>query len=314
MRSFLRNAALAAVLVLLMYLPSLAGWPGKPSIEFIHLTDTHVIDMTGINPPLAANRKVYAGSSGSLMHFLSSFNRKRQTAFGLLTGDVVDGYCYEDASGAPLCRQIEYVKSILDRSPIPLFLVLGNHDVQRYKHAEGAPKPSGELSAAAAARREWSRNFSCFRDGTYYSFRRQVGKTSYLFVVLDNSAPGDQVFVREQLEWLRGQLAVDPPGPVVLTMHVPIMEDRFSQSLKTILSESQRLLVVFAGHRHTDAIEELHIGDRRITQVRTAIFAGSDKSWRRIRLLENGMEIFDTGRADRLAKRIDFKKQGAAGM
>ena len=82
--------------------------------------------------------------------------------------------------------QFEVFKSIFDSSPIPIYPTLGNHDITQYHYAADKPKPVSDQSQAAEARKEWGRAISSFREGTYYTFRKQVGATDYLFLVLDD--------------------------------------------------------------------------------------------------------------------------------
>ena len=76
--------------------------------------------------------------------------------------------------------------AIFDRSRIPIFPVLGNHDLTRYRLSTTGEELVDDQTVAAEAREVWKRSLASFQEGTYYSFVREVGRTAYRFLVLDD--------------------------------------------------------------------------------------------------------------------------------
>ena len=265
------------------------------------------MDLTGVHPELARMRKHYAHSAATLPEFLG---RKTSATFVLATGDLIDAFCFEGASG-DVCGQLDRFKSIHGRSRVPVYLALGNHDVQRYRYSATPPSLVSDRSIAAAARAAWRSNFKCFRKGTYYSFRKKVGRTSYLFLILDNGDTRDAAFASGQLQWLNKQIWSSRDDAVILAMHIPLGDNAFSKAVKDTIAKSDRPVLALVGHRHTDAVEDLAAG-RSFVQVRTAIFARAGSEGRVIRLLKDRMEVCATGDAARIVRTISVTRPEAA--
>lgn len=301
-----RNCLRAGLLALLVWAP---GWCGEPVLEFIHISDTHVVNLEGVHPKLVAAREHFRDSGATLHRLLERLGRESPPAFVLNTGDLIDAYCFDGPSGQPVRGQIERFKAVHGGNRLPLFLALGNHDIHRYRQAEGKPGPVADQSLAAEARRSWRRAFDCFREATYYSFRQQVGGTTYVFLVLDNGEDParNPEFAAEQLRWFKEQLASHPRDAVILAMHVPLGDDAFSNSVKAAAAKTEGVLLSLAGHRHTDEIEEIDLGSRRLTQVRTAALGYGADHWRRIRLFEDRVEITATGRPEQVLRAIPVR-------
>ena len=303
MPMMLRNCLRACLLVLLA---CAVVWCGEAVQEFVHISDTHVVALDDVHPKLVAAREHFRHSTETLKALLERLGRESPPAFVLNTGDLVDSYSFDGPSGAPVYGQIERFREALGGTRLQVFLALGNHDIHRYRKAEGQPGPIPDPSVAEEARRRWRQAFDCFRNGTYYSFRRQVGQTAYLFLVLDHaeSPVRDREFAGAQLTWLKQQLAAHPHDTAVLAMHIPLGEDAFSDSLKAAITGANNVLLSLAGHRHSDAVEEIEAGGRRLTQVRTAALGYGADHWRRIRLLEDRVEITATGHPEQVVKTV----------
>ncbi len=270
------------------------GWAAQPAVEFIQISDTHVVDLSDSHPSLAKSRAHYSKTGDALEQFFRDTAAKLRPSFILLTGDITDAYCLERAPGGRNCRGVEHVKPILALSPVPLYLVLGNHDIHLYRYSDRKKKVDSSYSVSGAARKEWVRGTASFRDGTYYSFEQRAGRTRYLFLVLDNGErklAKKSKFSARQLAWLRQQMSASRDATLILVFHVPLGDDAVSSEIKSAVGNSHRVAMTIAGHRHSDAIEEISLGSRRITQVRTAAFGRDAKNWRRFRLTENGIEI-----------------------
>ncbi len=271
--------------------------------DFVHISDTHVMELSAVHPKIRTARQHFNGSSASLPLALKHLNG---AAFVVFTGDLIDSYSFDGATAEVVYGQIDVFKSIYTASPLPVFAALGNHDVQRYRLQADKPAPRGDQSVSADARRAWTEALSCFRDGTYYSFRKQVGATEYAFLVLDNgeSSTKNPDYAEQQSRWLKQQLAANRERSVILVMHIPLQEDSASGWIRKAILDAENVVLALAGHRHSDAVEEVEVGNRRLIQVRTAAFGVNDKNVRRIRLLENRIEVSATAHPEQLIKTV----------
>jgi hypothetical protein len=155
------------------------------SLDFVHLSDTHVIHPTGVHPKLIQMRAMFAHTRTALPADLAVFRRNWRAAFAFVTGDLIDVYSFLGADGAVVTGQVEAFARIVARSPLLIYPGLGNHDVQHYgltSDGRLAPDQSNVEQAKAA----WIRSVPAFRDGTYYAFHREVGGTQWRFIMLNN--------------------------------------------------------------------------------------------------------------------------------
>lgn len=284
---------------------------GGDSLEFLHLTDTHLIDLRGVHSSVAAQRKMYEPSAARLGTFLQGLSVKPPD-FLLITGDLVDGFAFESAAGGAVSGQIEFFRAAIQNGPVPVFLSLGNHDVQRYAAVPAADKLAGDEGAAPQARSAWRSAEPNFRDATYYSFRKKVGNTVYRFLILDNGSDKDKIFAATQVRWLERQIAESGRDRLIVAMHIPLALAPSSSAIESALRRAENLVLVLAGHRHTDAIESVELGDHHVTQVRTAIFALDPFNFRSIRLFEDHIEIGSTGKRSSLERTIPLEQVPAA--
>lgn len=305
---------------LLSLLPAVfaAGWRQNPSVEFIHLTDTHVVDLSGVAEPLASARSHFRGSGAALSAFLSGDRRPAAASFALITGDLIDAFSFAAPDGGRVYGQIAAFERATRGSRIPLYLLLGNHDIQHY--AAGATgKPAADHSVAGQARAAWIGAVpSSFEKGTYYSVEKQAGGTRYVILMLDNgySAAGspDGAGLRmahEQAYWIRRQAELHRGAVIILAMHIPLGADSASQAVKAAVSGSRSPVLVLAGHNHKDGIEDIALGETAGVQVRTAAFGYGTNNWRRIRLAPGRVEVFATGRPDQIERTIGLARQPA---
>lgn len=268
------------------------------TVEFMHITDTHVMEIEGIHPVLAPQRQANLASASQFEAWLESLRRK-PPAFIIHTGDLLEAFRYDDAGGRPMEGQIERFLAIRKRSPAPMYLVLGNRDVSWYRAAGGRQLVMRDTAVASEARAAWRRQADCFSGGTWYSFEKRAGAATYLFAVLDNGETSDKTVVDRQLAWLRRTLADAKASAAVLAVHIPLGENAFGAAVKEILGGWGKPALVLAGHRHTDGIEEMSSAPRRV-QVRTASFTGGKSSSRRIVLTPSGIDVYATNEPDRL--------------
>jgi 3',5'-cyclic AMP phosphodiesterase CpdA len=304
------------LLFVFVLLGGLATGQQTQSIDFIHLCDTHVIDLKGVAAPLAKAREHFADGERRLAALLSDPAWAKTTSFALITGDLTDAFSFTGADGGTVRGQVEAFRRATLKSQIPLFLTLGNHDIQHYGLSADATKPAADQCVAGAARAAWTRNVECFREGTYYEFVKQVGDTRYVFLMLDNgyAAAGSQEppavgIDREQLYWLRTRAAANRDAVLILGMHIPLGEDATSDAIRGALSDTQNLALVLAGHNHRNQIEELSVGASETVQVQTAALGYGEQNWRRIRLLPDRIEIYKTGSKDEVEYTITTSRK-----
>lgn len=284
-------------------------------VEFWQITDTHLMRLDGVEPALIKVRRHYEGSTPALERFFSRIRKGGLPAFVLHTGDIIDAYRFDGQSGKIVEGQVEHAKAVLARSPAPLYLTLGNHDIQHYRRAGEKVVADRGADVAGAARREWRQAAACFRDGTYYAFTRRSGKTEYHFLVLDNGErvpPEESPFLASQLAWLEKELAARRNGPMIVAMHIPLAQDKVSEAFARVLSKSPRVELILAGHRHTNGIEEVPLGGRIVPQIRTSAFAIDERDFRRVLLWEDRIDVFATGKPEQIEKTIPQAAAAAA--
>jgi hypothetical protein len=284
---------------------SLAARAAEPALDFVHISDAHLADLADARPELAKMRAHPNAGGAALRAVLARVATPTSPAFVLLTGDIVDAWCFDGPSGSPVYGQIRLFKSIQEASKVPLFLSLGNHDIECYRYNPEKKALIGDQSVAPEARRDWSRTFQCIRRGTYYEFHKKVGRVTYRFLVLDNGDAGKNArYTEAQLKWFRKQLAAGGRDPIILVMHVPFLDRDFFTQLKAAIAGNPRVVLALTGHRHTDEIEDIDVGDRKLVQVITPGLRAGDDKWRMIRLFEDRIQVHAAGDAGKVVRTI----------
>jgi len=278
------------------------------SIDFIHVTDTHVVDLAGVLPPIAAARKHFSGGGDALAPFLAT-PPITNPDFILVTGDLIDAFRFTGTEGRIIYGQIDRFKQAAARSAAPLYLALGNHDVVHYGLAENA-KLDSDQSVAGEARAAWVASFECFRRGTWYSFSRQAGQTRYHFLVLDNGFHGG--IAPDQLQWIRREMQAAKDAVIVVALHIPLSDNANSQALKAALASAGNVALVLAGHNHTNGVEEVRIGEGKTVQIRTAAFGYGVNNWRRVSLRPDRIDVYTTGKSDQIETSLPLRVAAAA--
>ena len=315
MTTFAKHLTAFAALFALL----LAADATKPEVqEFMHLADTHVMDLNGVHLQVAAAREHYHHTADALTGFLKRIHREHDPGFAIISGDLIDAYSFLGANGAPVYGQLDRFAQIYRRSPVPLFLALGNHDILHYGARSTGTGTVPDQTSAGEARAGWIRAIDCFRHGTYYSFERRIGSTLYAFLVLDNGYYGGALagespgktrqyrLAHEQLYWLKKQAERYRNDVMILILHVPLSDDPMGQLIESAIADRENVALSFTGHTHdANKIEELPFHDQpAFYQVRTPGFCRSDKHWRLVRLFENRIEISPTGRPEESAEVI----------
>jgi 2',3'-cyclic-nucleotide 2'-phosphodiesterase (5'-nucleotidase family) len=276
------------------------------TLSFLHITDLHVIfNQSGYDQALMESRKLKQYDQGEtrLRAFFETIPEKTQTNMVIATGDLVDFFEADAPDGRFIALQAEQFATLLDDYHIPVFLTLGNHDifsfdwqVDKLKHNQN----SAERSWAA-----WIRNFSCFRNGTYYSELYKVGKTEYRFVFLNNGfyrfSADDNTNVpyidKSQEYWLKDQLNKSETDVEIIFMHIPFKKDAVADNsgeLFSLLTNTPSVKLIFSGHNHKNAIDSYS----GTSQVQTGALVQNADNWRMVRLTENSIVVSNPGNSE----------------
>lgn len=297
-----------------------------PELIFLHISDVHVCNLTGLDSRFAEKRKHYGNGPETLKHFLKTIPAQTNAAAVAITGDLVDFYEAQTAGGTMRAGEVEAFGEIARSSPVPLWLVPGNHDVSSYWF-DGAALRYGQHHAQQA-RSAWIRNVRGFETGTWYSLVRKVGKTTYRLIFLDNAYPaaveGD-LADPAQLNWLEWQLAQGKGDTNLVFMHIPLtvadtngdgvrfntppagwpFPDTYRRGLMKILNGNPSVAALFVGHQHRNVVEDMIFpAGHRITQIQTGNLQADPGSWRVVKLTEEEVVVSNPGSSGAIAWRI----------
>ncbi len=78
---------------------------GREALDFVHLTDTHVIYTQGVHPWLLEMRKMFASTIDTLPQDLERCRRERLGSFAFITGDLTDVHSFFGAKGGAVGKQ-----------------------------------------------------------------------------------------------------------------------------------------------------------------------------------------------------------------
>lgn len=281
----------------------------RPYLEFTHLTDTHVMRLDGVDERLVKRRQHYEHTRQALPALLRQFKTTHRSEFVLHTGDAIDAFAFEGVDGEMKYGQVEAFAEIVRGSPLPVYAALGNHDIAQYAATGGA-----DQSCQGQAEASWIRSLPCFARGAHYAFHRAVGATQWRFVVLNNgyygafpgrkTPPDDGGLDQAQLDWLAAQARRYPDDPLVLAAHIPLRETGL-RDIAAAVGHRGNLAALFTGHIHkSNQIIDLPFEGAPAFNVATWAYGQGATHWRRIRLLEKGMEVFKTGDPETLDRRL----------
>ena len=284
--------------------------------DLLHISDTHVARFPGVHPELIHARTLFRGTGAQLERFVAEAAQIPNSRV-VHTGDIVDAVCFDGDEGRPpVYGQIEFIQKLLAPLPQPPLLVLGNHDVECYRRdPKKRDTAVGDQSVAAESRRLWGKAFPALSKGTYYSERITIAGRTYWLIALDNGeslAGAGQRFFDQQMRWFERELKRRADDPAIVALHIPIANDSKSESIKQRLARSDRVRLILTGHRHSDLIDTVEAGARRIRQVRTAGMQYTASNWRRIRLHADRLEISATGSPEKLLDTIPLPGNQAA--
>ena len=157
--------------------------------------------------------------------------------FVMMVGDLIQGY---DDERSWLEEKDEF-KGIMNRLGRPWYPVAGNHDVYERPHT-----PEGHVEL-----------YKSHFGPLYYSFDHKWAHVSVLFSdeSMSFSNPSeDQNMSREQLDWLRDDLASTEAERIYVFLHHPRWTPNYAGSnwdeVERVLQADGRPVTVFAGHIH----------------------------------------------------------------
>ena len=271
----------------------------RDTISFLHISDLHLIfDIDLFQKDLAENRSDYGNSVNRFKKFLKNIPKERGADFVVVTGDLIDIYEGELAKGGMLDFQAKQFSHLVDKSKVPVFLALGNHDITSFSWEDNSKHLN--QNCAEQARTSWTRNANCFNKGIYYSRVFKVGGTTYRLIFLNNAYNRfssdlniTYPFVDKiQLCWLEEQLQESNDDVELIMMHIPITSESTQQEssceLYSVLARNPSAKLIFAGHNHKNRITDYSLSENnKITQIQTAGFAQSSMHWRLVRLTGN---------------------------
>lgn len=174
--------------------------------------------------------------------------------FVITVGDMIQGY---DAP-EPWLEEMREFRSIMDALPMPWYPVAGNHDV----YARPAT-PEGHVAL-------YKEHFGPL----YYSFTHKFAHVIVLYSdesLAFHDPARNQNMSREQLDWLRADLAAAEAERVFVFIHHPRWLERYAgnnwDEVHRVLTEDARPITVVGGHIHnirddgtTDNVRYLTMG------------------------------------------------------
>lgn len=281
-------------------------------IDFIHLSDTHIINPAQVHPKLLELRKNMTPTRAALPRSLAAFRRDAKADLVFATGDLIDAFSFLGADGGTALAQVEAFAAILAKSPLPVYPGLGNHDLLHYGLREDRLAP--DQSVAERAKAAWIRNVSAFAEGTYYAFHRDLGGARWRFVMLNNgfqgrspepdAAPLPQSFGRAQTDWLAAECRRYPGDALVIGAHIPPAGAALAE-LERALGARSKLALLLTGHIHaSNFVRQLPLSGARVYHIATPAYATGANHFRRVRLHADRAEVFAPGAAAELVASI----------
>ncbi len=317
------------LILLFFYFSFVSLYGQKPvlpdTLTIVHLTDIHTCNLTGYHPTIVSQRQYLMKNSDMFSGFIDSAPQRFDADFFVITGDLVDFYEAETATGKIIGTQIEQFADLINDSEIPFFLTLGNHDIATYTVPQTS-KFTSEQIRAGEARASWMRNMACFRNGTYYSRIYKVDTLTVRLLFLDNSFIADedyydgvQPFIVDQyqLKWLDRQLKASPTDVEIIFTHIPLPSGKKTSSsilseplstysskasyydLLNLLEKHSSTWAVIAGHTHTNSVNEYVFPDGdKLTQIVTGSFGNDRDNWRIIKITGDKIMVSHPGDTD----------------
>jgi len=290
-----------------------AGDDRASCFTILHVTDTHVCKLEGYNAELVKKRDHFGHGSEPFSQLLRTVPGQVGADALVITGDMIDFFEGEAADGTLRADQIEYFAGLLAPAKIPLWLALGNHDIQTHARSPNeVAKIGGRATTnphAQMARAAWIRQCGCFHQGTYYARDVRLGTTRWRLYFLDNAyqvmngPAGVNYWDVPQLEWLENELEQSPDQNAILFFHIPLNESPLAagadapQGIYKVLDDHPCVVAAFCGHKHKNVVlDKIKLpAGHAIAQVQTAAFGYDRDAWRTIKLGERAITVSKAG-------------------
>jgi len=283
------------------------------SFTILHVTDTHLCKLDGYNDALVKKRDHFGHAYEPFCELLDTVPGRVGADAMVITGDMIDFYEGETTDGTLRGGQVEGFTALLPRAKVPVWMALGNHDIQTHVNSPSEVANNGGRTTtnphAQKARAAWIRQAECFREGRYYAKDLRVGTTHWKLYFLDNAYQLMNSTVRvtywdvPQLDWLNNELKQSPDQKAILFFHIPLAASLPSdgpgaaQGIYKVLDDHPCVVAAFCGHGHKNIVfDKIRLpGGHAITQVETAAFGYDRNAWRTIKLGEKAVSVSKPG-------------------
>jgi 3',5'-cyclic AMP phosphodiesterase CpdA len=275
------------------------------TLSFLHVSDLHIIfNQDGYHPDMMAYRatKKYHLGEIRFRNFLQNVPQITNSQMVIATGDMVDFFEGSTRNNKLLDGQPEQFAQLLNDYNIPVLLTMGNHDAFTFYWEKNKLHATQDYSGRARA--TWIRNIQCFKNGSYYCKKYQVGKTAYRLIFLDDilfrfKDDDDKTEIphldKEQLYWLKTQLNESDNDIEIILMHIPfdkIGEEARNNEFYSLLDSTPSTKLILAGHHHKSEITKIPCcKNHQLIQVQTGSLVKTPENWRQIKLTENNIWV-----------------------
>ena len=317
---------IVAILVTIFIIKSNLYAQQADTYKLLITSDPHTtFQLNQCNPLLYQLRKRHEGNTDHLIKFFRTIPKKTAADAVVITGDMIDFFEADISSNSTqkMANQVQQFAAISMYCPLPLYMVIGNHDIISYwVSLEDSTKRETEIYADRA-RASWIKYNQCFRNGTYYHEINKVGDTKYHLFFLDNGYSlhdGAKILDKTQLDWLEAELAKTTSEPVLIFMHryysigdingdgiyfkknKPVdwpTEKECSGGLLKIINENSNIKAMFVGHQHNNVWEPIRFpAGHTVYQIMTSTLYKSPNNWRLISFTENNLIVAKPGSMD----------------
>lgn len=130
-----------SLILLFFYFSFVSLYGQKPvlpdTLTIVHLTDIHTCNLTGYHPTIVSQRQYLMKNSDMFSGFIDFAPQRFDADFFVITGDLVDFYEAETATGKVIGTQIEQFADLINDSEIPFFshwVIMISQPIQFLKH------------------------------------------------------------------------------------------------------------------------------------------------------------------------------------
>lgn len=278
------------------------------------------------NPLLYMLRQRHENNTDSLIRFFRTVPERTGADAVVITGDMIDFYAGDISADntVKMANQIEQFAAISKFCPVPLYLIIGNHDIVSYwVNPVDSSKIETEIYVEKA-KAAWIKNLECFKEGTYYEKKVTVGGVVFHLFFLDNGYSlhdRRRILDKTQLDWLESRINKAGDEPALLFMHryysigdinndgiffkknSPVewpSEEDCTEGLLKIINDHANIKALFVGHAHNNVWEPIQFpAGQTVYQIMSSTVYKNRNNWRIVTLTENKLIITHTGSTDK---------------